>query len=318
MTIKNVHSNVTTSQDAPIIAAVLESYGTEPENVVFDEATATTAVHEVTPLVIPEDSAGKADLDLTPTYRDVPFAILFLAQIGVMLWLGVAIAPSGFDKMDFNLTAIEDEIRKSDDVTEEDMREFEEFTGEVVEYAQVYPARILIYLVLPCAILAFVFALLATAFVMKPCAKKLVYSCLLGSLGWTAVVMLSASIASNQPFVYLLTAAMIAAVSYYVSVAWRVVPFAAVNLKVALEGIGRNCGMYVVACVFAELGFCWVLYWIYVVVGVSGYQTDECRRAHPNVDPEKLDDICGPPFVVVLMFLLSLYWTSTALMVRRQ
>ena len=105
---------------------------------------------------------------------------------------------------------------------------------------------------------------------------------------------------SHQIFVYLSTAAMLVVVGYFVSVAWRMVPFAAVNLKGALEGINRNCGMYVVACVFAELGFCWVIYWLYVVVGVSGYQNSERRRTHSNVDPETLDNICGPPFVVVI------------------
>jgi hypothetical protein len=317
MPLKN-ESIGTTAQDAPIFATVLTSYGTEVQRVRFDEATATSVADEASPLVIPEDSIEKVDLGLAPTYRDVPFALLFLAQVGIMIWLGVAVAPRGFENLAFNATAIEDEMRKSDDVSEEDLRQFEDFASEVGEYAQVYPARILLYLVVPCAILAFVFAYLTTAFVMKPCVKPLVYSCLVGSLVWTAIVMLSASIASNQLFVYLLTAAMLVAVGYYVSVAWRMVPFAAVNLKGALEGINQNCGMYIVACVFAELGFCWVLYWLYVVIGVSGYQNNECRRTHPNMDPEKLDDICGPPFVVVWLFLLSLYWTSTTLTVSRQ
>jgi hypothetical protein len=317
MTKKN-ESIGTPSPDAPIVATVLTSYGTEPEHVRFDEATAPPAIGEATPLVVPANSVGKADLGLVPTYRDVPFALLFLAQIGIMMWLGVAVAPRGYEELSFNVTAIEDEMRKSDDVTEEDLRQFEEFAGEVVGYAQVYPARILLYLVAPCAVLAFIFAYFATALVMKPCVKPLVYSCLVGSVVWTALVMLSASIASNHLFVYLLTAAILVAVCYYVSVAWRMVPFAAVNLKGALEGISRNCGMYVVACVFAELGFCWVLYWLYVIVGVSGYQNNVCRRTHPNVDPETLDDICGPPFAVVLLFLLSLYWTSTVLMVSCQ
>jgi hypothetical protein len=316
MTIKN-RSQGTTSQDAPIFATVLTSYGTEPQHARLDKATATPVTGEATPLVVPEDSVEKVNLGLAPTYSDVPFALLFWAQVGIMIWLGVAVAPRGFEKLSFNATAIEGEMRKNDDVTEEDLRQFEEFAGEVVEYAQVYPVRILLYLVVPCALLAFIFAYFTTAFIMKPYVKPLVYSCLVGSLVWTAVVMLSASIASNQLFVYLSTAAMLVAVGYYVSVAWRMVPFAAVNLKGALEGINRNCGMYVVACVFAELGFCWVIYWIYVVVGVSGYQNCECRRTHPNMDPETLDDICGPPFVVVLLFLLSLYWTSTVLMVSR-
>jgi hypothetical protein len=317
MTIKN-KSIGTTSQDVPIFATVLTSYGTEPQHVRFDEATATPVTGEATPLVVPEESVEKVDLGLAPTYSDVPFALLFLAQAGIMIWLGFAVAPRGFIKIPFNATAIEDEMRKHDDVTEEDLRQFEEFADEVIEYAQVYPARILLYLVVPCAFLAFIFAYFTTAFVMKPCVKPLVYSCLVGSLVWTAIVMLSASIASNHLLVYLSTAAMLVAVGYYISVAWRMVPFAAVNLKGALEGISRNCGMYVVACVFAELGFCWVLYWLYVVVGVSGYQNNECRRTHPKMDSETLDDICGPPFVVVLLFLLSLYWTSTVLMVSRQ
>ena len=133
----------TTSQDAPIFAtAVLTSYGTEPQHVQFDEATAKPATGEATSLVVPEDSVERVDLGLAPTYSDVTFALLLLAQVGIMIWLGVAVAPRAFAKLAFNATAIEDEMRKNDDVTEEDLRQFEEFAGETVEYAQVYPARI--------------------------------------------------------------------------------------------------------------------------------------------------------------------------------
>lgn len=310
-----------------IVATVIPDYGSASappaETFPFNEDVATT---EATPLVFTDDGApGHIYKDTQsydgPAFRDVPFAVLFFIQITVMIWLGTYVAPAGFETIQFNLTTIEAEAEAamrqgSDDVTDADVQHFEQAVTVFAEFVQVYPFRILFYLILPCCILAFIFAYFMTAFVIKPCPKPLVYACLAGSVISTAAVMIASSIASRQPVIYLMTAVSLGAVLYYVGLAWRMVPFVAVNLKVALAGISRNCGMYVVACLFAELGFCWVLYWLYVVVGVSVYQNDECQKAHPELDFQDYADVCGPPFPVGLLFLLSLYWTSTALMVR--
>jgi hypothetical protein len=294
-------------QHVPIATMLSPSYGTE--QVVLDEAVPSQQ-SEAAPL-IGQVSWG-VDQPPSPKCQDVPFAVLFLAHLGVMIWLGVFVAPQGFQKIDINMTAIEDEIRQGDDVTEEDLQQMEEFAAQVAKYVQVYPARILLYLVVPCLLLAFLVAFVFTAVVIKPCPKPLVYSCLVGSILFTALVMLSSAIASGAIPMYFVTALALGAVFYYVRLAWRMVPFAAVNLKVALEGISRNCGVYIVAFLFAELGFFWVIYWFYVVVGVSAYENAECLAEHPEATWD--DDTCSPPAGIFLLLLLSLYWTNTVFM----
>lgn len=75
------------------------------------------------------------------------------------------------------------------------------------------------------------------------------------------------------------------------------------------------------AFLFAELGFVWVLYWLYVVVGTFAYKNHQCELEHPEANfdmssPDYDTDICHPPGLVILGFLLSLYWTNTIIMVR--
>jgi hypothetical protein len=248
------------SDETPIVSAtaIPTTYGTE--DVVIDG--------EITPLVsivVHDESDDK--MGAAPSYRDVPFAVLFAVHAIVMAWLGISVAPKGCDVVNFNVTAIEDEIRQSDDISEKDMEDFEQFISAAVGYIQVYPIRILYYIVVPSCLLAYVIGMAGTTLILKPFPRVAVYASLICSVVWVAVLMLGSAFASGSGFVFALTGLSLAFAIYYVSTVWKMVPFAAVNLKVALEGIGRNSGMYIVAFLFAELGFCWVMYWLYVFVG---------------------------------------------------
>jgi hypothetical protein len=277
--------------------------------------------NEATLLLSTEVDESSLSSMMGPQFRDVPFALFFLLQIGVMLYAGIFVAPKGFDSACFNITAIEKEISDgNDDITDEDMKQIQDFIAAVTQYVMVYPERILCYLIIPSCIGAFIIAYIVTAAVVKPCSKLIVYSCLLGTVGWTIGTTLLLAVAVDNLAAYVFAAGVIGVVVYFVAATWKLVPFAAVNLKVALEGISRNCGMYVVACLFAELGFVWVIYWLYTVVGVSIYENDKCEASrsedHLHTSSDQHDDQdCGPPFVVVVAFLLSLYWTSAVIMV---
>ena len=232
---------------------------TYTEDVVIDEATPLVSV------VVYDDSEQKEIIQ--PFCRDLPFAIIFAVHAVIILSLGIFIAPKGFDQLQFNTTFIEEEIRKEDEVTDEDSQEFKQVFTAAVEYIHVYPVRIVLYIVVPCCLLAYVFGVISTAFIIKPCPRVAVYGCLISSVAMVAILMLMSAVASGSIFVYAFTILAVGASIYYVSVVWQTVPFAAVNLKIAVEALGRNSGMYVVAFLFAELGFVWVLFWIYVVVG---------------------------------------------------
>lgn len=299
---------------APIAASVIPSYGTDAENVVIDEGDPPVA-EEMSPLVTTLD----ANKDLTPTWRDFPFAVLFYVHFAVMLWLGLIIAPRGFDRIEVNFTAIEDEIRKGDDITEEQLLQVEIFATEAGKYIQVFPERILTYQVYPIGVVAFAISFLVTVFVIKPFPKMMVYGCLIESFALMATLMIAASIASRSIFLWIMTGVSLTAIVYYVMIAWRMAPFAAVNLKVALEGISRNCGMYVVAFIFAKLFLAYIMFWFYTVIGFFGYMGSECAKTHPNATlgapPDEYDNSCDPPGIVILLLLLSLSWTTTIAMV---
>jgi len=275
---------------------------------------------ELIPLVnvVVDDPDAPGD-PASPEWRDLPFALLFWAHLAVMIWLGVAIAPKGFELVHLNLEEIEEEMRKNDDVTEETIGQFDKFVSDVAAYLEIYPARIALCLVVPCCVLAFVFGLLGTSTILKPCPRTIIYSCLVSTILWTVIILLSSAIATGGAFLYIMTGVSLLAVAYYVRLAWRMVPFAAVNLKVALEGIGQNCGIFIVAFLFAEIGFFWVIYWFYVLVGTFSYQNNKCQAEHPDqnfdMDSDDYSHVCDPPAPVFIFFLLSLYWTGTIVMV---
>lgn len=329
-------------------------YGTE--TVVIDaEASPLVVVHdEQQQRLAANADASTSSASMAPTCRDLPFAILFGLHAVAMACLGMFAAPQGYKRIKIDMTLIEDEIRKGDDTTEEDVQNFEQFVADAAAYMQIYPLRIVTHIVIPSCLLAYVLGAVSTAFCIKPFPRLAVYTCLVCSVVWVAIVMLWTAIASGSTLVYLLTGLAVAASMYYVSIAWKMVPFAAINLKMALQGMGHNSGVYLVAFFFAELGFCWVLYWLYVVVGktktglrtflyvcmtrvttsergfgltlflsaqtgTSALANSECRLAHPDSDfdinSDKYDKVCDPPPLVGLAFLLSLYWTNTVIMV---
>jgi hypothetical protein len=100
------------------------------------------------------------------------------------------------------------------------------------------------------------------------------------------------------------------------------VPFAAVNLKVATEGVTHNCGLFIVAFLLMMLGIIWVFFWAYTAVGVAYSYAGDCQDRHPGsnfqIGSDDYDPSCDPPLVSVIFFLLSLYWTVTVTMVRHQ
>jgi hypothetical protein len=292
------------------------SYGTEP---VVDEVTVLTpaigsAPVEVIPL-LPSDSATSTVSDVEPVFRDVPFAILFVLHLGIMLWIGAFVAPKGYENIEFefNMTSIESELSKDGDITEEEIKQIEQFAEEASEWIQVYPYRIVVNLVFPGLLIAYLISSFTTAFLIRPCAKTIVYSVLVGSLLSASLVMISLAIVANVFFVYLLSGISLVAILYYVQIAWKMVPFAAVNLKIALEGIGKNWAMYIVAFALSQLGFIWNIYWLYVLIGLGAYENERCMKMHPEANID--DDICDPPVIVILLLLVSLYWTTTVLLV---
>jgi len=319
-----------------IISTLIPSYGgtgespvagTEPETVTIDETF--PVAEEVVPLVAPLSNRGpgavasdayEGDGREGAVCRDGAFAILFYIHLGLMLWVGIDVAPKGFDKIDVNFDGIENEIRKGNDVTEEQIQQMKEFIAEVGKFLTIYPKRIFTLLVIPSAFLSFIVAFLITVLIIKPFPRMMVYGCLIESLALMAGLLIYLCVVSRAFMVYVITCLSLLSIMYYISIAWKMVPFAAANLKVALEGCSRNCGIYIVAFVFAKMGVVWVIYWCFTVVGFFSYQVHTCQANHPDADfdmaSDNYDNECDPSGFLILMFILSLYWTTTITMVR--
>jgi hypothetical protein len=80
-----------------------------------------------------------------PLYRDVPWAVLFLLHWITLIWLGVWVAPKGYDALDawdVNMTDFTNELKQNeDDVLNEDtVVDFESFMDQMADFWPVYPA----------------------------------------------------------------------------------------------------------------------------------------------------------------------------------
>jgi hypothetical protein len=310
-------SLLASSQDAPIIvaSAVMPSYGTG----------AVVIVDEETPILLAEAQVDEAFelVDGSPVFHNFFFALLFYAHFALMIWLGVAIAPQGFDKIDLNYTStiIENALRNrnddytNDDISEEDIQEFADFVHQgAPSFLQVYPLRIFFLLIIPCHFTALTIAYFELVYIIKAIPKTVIYSFLIKSLILSTGLAIFLAVLSGSVLVWFIAVITILAMLYYTAIGWRYAPYAAVNLKVALTGIYSNFGVNLVAATFAKLGVIWTIYWLYVTIGVFGYMGAQCRETHPDgnfdMTSPDFDNSCNPPVMVVLLFLLSLYWTS--------
>ena len=104
----NTFSNYTSyGATAPVIMAVPFDRGVaDNDNGNYYESRpliTTTTTTASTPSHHPQD--------VSPGFRDVGFAVAFWLHLVIMLYLGIAVAPAGYEQIpDFNWTVVENEI----------------------------------------------------------------------------------------------------------------------------------------------------------------------------------------------------------------
>jgi hypothetical protein len=254
-------------------------------------------------------------------FRDWPFALLFWLHLAAIIYAGVTVSPLGYEVLADNFPDVEEEFAKADDITAEDIEKFKHFVSDAMDYVQLYPMRILIYIITPVTTLAFLYAFSISVFVVKPFATFVVKSSLFSTVLFTAVAMLAIVFSVPSAATVILAVVAIGASIFFVQLLWPMVPFAAINLEVALHGINDNCGIYILALFVSELTFAWIAYWCYVFTGFVFYESDACDdgSAGENGHRQLLDgDVvnCGSDGWLFLLFFISLYWTSSVLVVR--
>ncbi len=334
----------------PIVVASVQAVTTPahfdqecvPDNTPFDATIAseaqivtidgdTTPVDESSPLVIsssyydnPDGQAevGREKVSTVPVFRDWPFAILFFGHIAAMIYVGVVYSPEGYRRVvnDFDFDLIEQEIAKGDDVKPEDLAKLESFLEEAYAYLQGYPQRIVLYSILPAAVLLFFVMDVMVTTCLLWFTTFWVTKTLLVSVSLTVLVMAALVIAEPSVFSVVLASVVIGCSVYFTCSVWPIIPFLSVNLKIALHGMRSNFGTYMWALLLSDISSLFVLVWAYGLVGISFYEISTCQeKMHPDEDlhlkgyNSTNPDECSINGWTFLMFLLSLYWTTNVI-----
>ena len=312
----------------PSIPAFDASMAPEAQIVTID---GDTTIDEATPLVTfdstsydhppgqSEDGIQKASI--APAFKDWPFAILFYVHIAVMIYVGIVYSAEGYRRVaaDFDFDLVKEAIAKSDDITPEDLAQLETFMEETYAYLQGYPQRIVVYSIIPAAVLLFFLMDVMLASCLRWFTTFWVTKTLVLSVTLTVVFMTALVIAEPSVFTVILSCIVIGASVYFTWSVWSIIPFLSVNIKIALEGMRSNFGTYMWALLLSDLSSLFVIVWLYVIFGISFYEQFTCEdRKHPDAKAHLADfstdpDECSMNGWTFLLLLLSLYWTTNVI-----
>jgi hypothetical protein len=349
-------------QDPPIVmATALPPESTFETVLIDDDLYPNFVAHETTPLVAVYSQSGSRrnesvnDNDLGPSneiniqdeeeedekigghpgpvFRDWVFAVLFYVQLIAVIYSGIVYSPQGYEKIDniMNYTFVREqiEIETADDMTPEDWEQFDTFVSQISDYISVYAIRILLWTLIPGALFALFLAHAMVIFVVPHFSTFVVKLSLLLPVPLLSVLIIVWIIASPTVGSLIVAFPLGIAVVYYVRFVWPMIPFAAVNLKVATIGINANMGTHLWAFISCILSVIWMLFWLYATFGIMSYLDDKCAASSSKagdglgdrvtrlLSSSKMDESgedCGQGGIFFLL-LLSGYWTFQVLMV---
>eukprot|EP00535_Pseudo-nitzschia_heimii_P000613 CAMPEP_0197178808 /NCGR_PEP_ID=MMETSP1423-20130617/3972_1 /TAXON_ID=476441 /ORGANISM="Pseudo-nitzschia heimii, Strain UNC1101" /LENGTH=522 /DNA_ID=CAMNT_0042628621 /DNA_START=188 /DNA_END=1756 /DNA_ORIENTATION=- len=214
---------------------------------------------------------------LQPEYRDAPFALAFLAHIGVVCFFAFA---WGAPSLRRNVASAEGGDDEDGDAS-----------GETVSLY-----GLLLLSLIACAISVGISAL--SLRVMMHHAETLIQASLIGSLCFKAIYIVFFLLdglfwyAGGFALLFLLTA-------WYAKRVWHRIPFASSNLRTALSAIQTNAGICALAYVIAGLANVWTIVWVLATVGVSFKEsTCDANVCQPNLNA-----------ITIALLCLSYYWT---------
>lgn len=279
--------------------------------------------------------AREADEDISgyggARCRDVPWAFAFWLHFATVMYLGLCVSPKGYkmmDEMNFDIQQIHDFLQESfvndDDFTDVDLEMLTAFLKDFQSWWTMYPPRIL----------GFALALVAFAFclnIAKTLVRNIMVALVSFSLVSPVVVLTFIFILglAHHPSVWFFLAGTLVIGLFVVFIRktmWPKIEFAAINLQIALHGIGNNLGTYLLAFFCAKLTLTWILFWCYTTIGLVSYMTATyCPTDHADLD-DRLEDgkrfldstkivlddqspPCGQALAAVLALLVSFYWT---------
>ena len=261
-----------------------------------------------------------------PAFQDPVFAVLWILQFLAVLYLGIFVAPLGYDGVseqieDMNITAMLHEIPdQNDDLSPEDKEEWAEMFDQLPTFLEVYVERIVTFAVLPAVEAAVIMSLVKIFFLFAPCARNVVRGSLIMTL-LLALVFAISNVINSSSWVLptMVSGLVLAGVSFFVYKVWPLVPFATINLRIALKAISfkNNCGAFIWGILLTELCCYWVCFWFYTSFGTLNIIGKDCGTSSSDAALIEPQFSCTYQGWVFLFFLISLYWTTSVCMVRR-
>jgi len=278
----------------PPAMATAVTYG-EATSLVPDAVGGGTAEGESWIKAHDVELAENDDVDGSPRFQDVPFAVLFYLHLAAMIYVGVSFGTWG-----------EPAASYEGDASDSD-------------FGETHLSRIVYYLVLPSVGVSFALTYTGTAVIIPLCPETAVKASVVSSLVTTGIFCLLVIISAPGILTVVGTGAMFAFFAWYVKKVWRLIPFAAANLKTALVGMSANWGTYLIALAFTATSSVWAVFWMYAANGVfTREEAEDKLEAEDNLEAVNTDDSYaaagkihwGPLFLL----LVSLYWTSMVLL----
>uniref|UniRef100_A0A7S2HDT4 Choline transporter-like protein n=1 Tax=Helicotheca tamesis TaxID=374047 RepID=A0A7S2HDT4_9STRA len=238
--------------------------------------------------------------DSTPKCRDPIFVVLFIAHLAGMVAMSIKFG-SFKEVMD---------VAEDSGISEEDQEEY-------ADIAQ----SLFLHVALPSSVISFIFGLIITSYILPANTLLAVKTSVISWLIVTIGIMIATAIMVETPWAYVGTVPLVALSIVYVFNVWKLVPFAAVNLKIALKGMSSNWGVYIIGIIFSFVTFFWVVFWFYVVNGFWNqrkqfFKDEMCDTGadEEGLDCEKSVEEIGGYWGIMFLFLVSLYWTITVIL----
>ncbi len=237
------------------------------------------------------DQGGEqAQEEVTPIYRDVWFAVLFLIHIAVFSYIGVIYG---------SVPAMDDG------------------SGNSTSMEEVDTTYSFLKILIPCGVfISFVLTYFITALLLPRYSKLLVEASLYTSLFmWTATALMI-FFAFPNIWTILLGVGIVVLNLWYITTVRIFIPFAAANLKLATRAVSSNAGVYFLSFIMGFAGFAWFAFWTYTANGVGLFDednSDSTTSASPQTQNQTDDYYYSTDSAVLGLkgfgLLISLYWT---------
>jgi hypothetical protein len=248
-----------------------------------EDISATTIMESGGEIIVDSGNGGFAQQPLRPVYRDAPFALAFLAHLGLVFFFAVA---WGIKAMRYTYTYDDNDNDYRYPLDADTVEEpFSSLSGLVW---------------LSCFTCFFSIGLSAVSLqVMMHHAETLIQCSLIGSCVFMAITVLLLLLDGVFVLAFGWTLGLLVT-AWYAHGVWHRIPFASANLRTALSAIQTNAGICVLAYGIVGLANLWTILWSMAVVGVA-FHEETCYSSgicKPHINPASM-----------LLLLLSYYWT---------